>query len=131
MQFTDESEGKMDVKGLELGAELIPLRNIESRVLVCFLDGEGGLHFGFAYKNGNTVRAVCHEYGERVNKTIPLVRPILVFSEATTAKRFKGNFSTADFQFLWFDKINHDYARALLQEEEYEDMLSRFDNFGI
>ena len=121
----------MDVKGLERGAELIPLRDIESRVLVCFLDEEGGLHFRFAYKNGTTVRVVCYEYGKRVNKTIPLVRPVLVFSEVTTAKRFKGNFSAADFQFPWFDEINRDDARALLQEEEYEDMLSRFDNFGI
>lgn len=120
----------MDVKGLERGAELIPSRDIESRVLVCFLDGKG-LHFGFAFKNGTTVRVVCYEYGRRVNKTIPLVRPVLVFSEVTTAKRFKGNFRAADFQFPWFDEINRDYARALLQEEEFEDMVSRFDSFGI
>ena len=87
------------------GVKLCAQDDVESRTLVCFLDRNQALHFGFGYRKGSNLRVVCWENDNRRNKTVPKGALIIAFNEVITPKAFTLNFTANDFLFTayWFD----------------------------
>lgn len=92
-----------NIQELEHGVRLSPQGSIDSGTLVCFLDSNGQLHFGFSYKNGSNLLVICWENNARRNKTPPKGAFIIAFDQELTQKKRKGNFTEADFNFQWFN----------------------------
>ena len=93
-----------------LGAQLLDQNLIVSKTLICFIDRQGNVHAGFAYRNGSNVRVVCWEYnpwvnGKRVNHTFPAWNQVIAFPAACTRKPFNHGFLDQDFLAVswWID----------------------------
>ena len=51
------------------------------KTLVCFLDRNQALHFGFGYRNGSNLRVVCWEDNNRRSKTVSKGGLIIAFAQ--------------------------------------------------
>ncbi|XP_078343187.1 uncharacterized protein LOC144628939 [Oculina patagonica] len=102
------------IQDIGYGVQFVSQNNIASKTFVCFVDGNGVLCYGFAYKNGSNLRVVSWEDEQRHNRTIPSGQTIIGFPERVTKKGFGNkNFNEADFNFPSFNPI----AQQHLQQE--------------
>lgn len=77
-----------NIQEIGRGVKLCIQDEIESEMLVCFLDRRESLHYGFGYRNGSNLRVVCWEDGRRRNKTVPKGVFIIAFTEETSEASF-------------------------------------------
>ncbi len=102
------------IQDIGYGVQFVSQNNITSKTLVCFVDGNGVLRYGFAYKNGSNLRVVSWEDEQRHNRTIPSGQSIFAFPELVTQKEFGNkNFNAADFNFPPFTPV----AQQQIQQE--------------
>ena len=66
---------------IEHGVRLCAQDDVQSRTLVCFLDRNQALHFGFGHRNGSNLRVVCWEDNNRRSKTVPKGGLIIAFAQ--------------------------------------------------
>lgn len=92
---------------LDLGHGIQPYSGgeIESKILVFYLDKMGILRDGYVYKNGSNFRVVRWKDGQRINGTVPRSGQMILVSEISTPYSFKSSsFNASHFNFPWIDQ---------------------------
>ena len=121
------------------GVRLCGQGDVASQTLVCFLDKNGALRFGFGYKNGSNFRVVCWENNIRKNRVVTKGAFIIAFDEETTLKSRDHGFDANDFlQFtaVWFDANAQDNVRDELialnaKQDKVADLIVRMAGLTI
>ena len=129
------------LKPLRFGAQLLHQNKIVSKTLICFIDGQGYVHAGFAYRNGSNVRVVCWEYNPRfngnvrVNHTVPAGNQVIAFPAAWTRKPFKHWFLNQDFEAVswWIDNATEVIANHMAQydSQQLDGITKQMGGLGI
>ena len=113
------------IQGIRHGVRLSRQDDIASKTLVCFLDRNGGFHFGFGYENGSNLRVVCWENNTEVKKTVPKGAFVIAFHQQTTGKAIKEAFDENDFAIEWFSQaVQNDVKDKLIALNHKQDRLS-------
>ena len=121
------------------GVRLCGQGDIASKTLVCFLDKNGALRFGFGYKNGSNFLVVCWENNSRKNRVVTKGAFIIAFDQETTLKSRKHSFDANDFlQFTagWFDVNAQDNVKDELRalnnkQDKVADLIERMAGLTI
>ena len=124
------------IRDIGHGVRLCDQKNVESKTLVCFLDRNGVLHFGFGYKNGSNFLVVCWEDNGRRNRSVPKGALIIAFVAVVTQNSFRHNFTADDFQFQWLDvnaqnNVRDDLIALKDKEDRVADITARLAGLTI
>lgn len=104
-----------NVRDIGHGIEVVKQDAIDSKTLVCYLDKEGGFHFGFCYKNGSNLRVVCWENQAIRFRTSYKGSYVIAFTgRVLTQHNIKGDFTADDFNFDWFGQEQQDAVKEEL-----------------
>lgn len=116
------------VRDIGHGVRICSQDQIKSKTLVCYLDANEVLHYGFAYPNGSNVCVVCWENNKRRNKTIPRGASIIEFREEVTTKKSKDDFYARDFEFSWLDTA---IVKDALKDLKFEAVVKGMGELAI
>ena len=124
------------IQGIRHGVRLSRQDDIASKTLVCFLDRNGGFHFGFGYKNGSNLRVVCWENNTEVKKTVHKGAFVIAFDQETTQKAINVAFNANDFAIEWFGVNNRENVRNELmalnnKQDRVSDLIERLAGLTI
>ena len=120
------------------GVRLCGQGDVASKTLLCFLDKNEALHFGFGYKNGSNFLVVCWENDVRKNRTVTKGAFVIAFDDETTPKPRNHDFDANDFLFTaqWFDVNAQDNVRDELRalnnkQDKVADLIQRMAGLTI
>jgi len=114
------------VRDLGHGVQMVRQDNVASKTLVCFLDIERKLHYGFAFNNGSNLRVVTWVDNEMRRKTVPKGVFVIAFNDKRTDKGIDDDFQANDFDVGdWFnDEAKENVRGELLSLIDKQKILS-------
>ena len=110
-----------DLRKLGHGVRLAKSSEVESNVLICYLDQFRQFHYGFCYKMGDTTKAVCWEkhagkylpYKKTIN-TVPHGSFVIIFEGEKTELNITDSFSDTDFKIFWLQEAEQNLVMTEL-----------------